>query len=160
MTSLSWEEPFIKKGVVCIECKVRYFLPYYMQLVVKYILILFIICLRVCHVNTPCFLSCLWRCKGEKNWDHKQRRSLWMSMTISRNSAGIKRLKDLWNEHMMIQINLIALMTNSSRHSQSSFFVKRVFQNHSGFIAPLNRKRECLIVTLIIIIVIIEHQFT
>ena len=31
---LSWVEPFIKKSVLCIECKVRYFLTYYMQLAI------------------------------------------------------------------------------------------------------------------------------
>ena len=41
------------------ECKVRYFLTYYKQLALKHILIIFIICSRECHENTPRFLSCL-----------------------------------------------------------------------------------------------------
>ena len=52
-----------------------------------------------------------------------------------------------------------AMKRKCSRHSQSSFFVKRLFQNHGGFITALNRKRQYLITTLIIIIVIIEHLF-
>ena len=52
------ESPSLKKGALCMECKVRYFLFDYMQLVLKYNLILFIICSRGCHANIPHFLSC------------------------------------------------------------------------------------------------------
>ena len=71
----------LKKGVLCMECKVRYFLTYYMHLVLKYILMLLIIWSHGCHVNTPSFQSCLLRCQT-KDRCHKQRRLLQMSMTI------------------------------------------------------------------------------
>ena len=54
-------------------------------------------------MRTPRFLSCSWRYKGERDWDHKQRRLLQMSMTISRNSTGVNELKDLLNEPLMPQ---------------------------------------------------------
>ena len=40
-----------------------------------------------------------------------------------------------------------------------TFFVKRFFQNCSGFRAALNHKRQYLIIILIIIIIIREHMF-
>ena len=53
-----------------------------------------------------------------RDWERKQRRLLWMSMNILRNFAGMNKLKDLWNEPLiLIRINLIVLMTISSRHS-------------------------------------------
>ena len=45
--------PSLKKGVLCMECKVRYFLTYFIHFVLKYILILFITFSRECHVKTP-----------------------------------------------------------------------------------------------------------
>ena len=60
---------------------------------------------------------------------------------------------------LMIRINLIVLMTISSRHSQSSYFVKRFFQNHGGLIAASNRKRRYLVIVIIIVIVILENLF-
>ena len=39
------------------------------------------------------------------------------------------------------------------------FLFKHAFQNHSGFIAALNRNRQYLIIILIVIIVIKEHLF-
>ena len=49
-------------------------------------------------------------------------------------------------------INLTVLMTNNFRHFQFSFFVKRFFQNHGGFIAAQNRERRYLVIILIVII--------
>ena len=37
--------------------------------------------------------------------------------------------------------------------------IKGSFQNHGGFIAALNHKRQYLIIILIVIIVIMEHLF-
>ena len=59
-------DPHLKKGVLYMECKVRYFLTYYMHLVLKYILMLLIIWSHVCHVNTSCFQSCLLRCQSKE----------------------------------------------------------------------------------------------
>ena len=56
----------LKKGVLCMECKVRYFLTYYMHLALKYILMLLIIWSRGCHVNTLCFQSCLLRWQSKE----------------------------------------------------------------------------------------------
>ena len=47
-----------KKGVVCMECKVRYFLTQSSAISAEYILILFIVCSRECHAKKPRFLSC------------------------------------------------------------------------------------------------------
>ena len=55
-----------------------------------------------------------------------------MSMTISRNSTGVNRLKDILNEQLMprefLCTSIKRLMTNRFRHSQSSFFVKTLFR--------------------------------
>ena len=61
--------------------------------------------------------------------------------------------------HTRIKRLQIVLMTNSSRHSQSSFFVKRFFQNHSGFVAALNDKRQYLIIILTITMIMMAHLF-
>ena len=37
--------------------------------------------------------------------------------------------------------------------------IKGSFQNHGGFIAALNHKRQYLIIILIVIIVMIKHLF-
>ena len=112
------------------DCKVRYFLSYYMQLALKYISFLFIICSRAYHANTLCFLSCSRRChREERDWGHKQRKLLRMSMTILRNSASVNRLKDLWNEPLMPQdfhVHQVA-MERESWHWWSCFFVKSFF---------------------------------
>ena len=94
-------ERFIKKGVFFMECKVRYCVNYYMHLALMYILMLIITCLCECQANRPHFLSCSWRCKEERDWVHKQRRLLLMSMTISRKMTGINGHKYLWNEPLM-----------------------------------------------------------
>ena len=75
----------------------------YMDLVLKYILVLFITYSRECHVNRPCFLSCSWRCKEKRDWGHKQRRLLWISMTISRKWTDVNGLKDVLNKLLMPQ---------------------------------------------------------
>ena len=132
----SWEEPFIKKGVLCIECKVRYFLSYYMQLALKYILILFIICSCGCHHEHTTFSLMFMKMPNGKRlrsqrkevvanvYDyfeelnrHKQAKGSlkWTSDPIGLSCTSIKRL--------------IILMMNSSRHFQSSFFVKSFFQS-------------------------------
>ena len=151
-------------------CKVRYFLIYYMQLVLKYILILFITCLHECHVNTPCSLSCSWRCQRGRDWGHKQRRLLQMAMTILRNSIGINELKDLLNKPLMplkfhvptsrgywkkkLTMTWWMVLDILSLPSLLSFFSKPQW-----FIDALNHKRQCLIIILMIVIVIIEHLF-
>ena len=48
------------------ECKVRYFLTYYMQLALKYILMIFIICSRECHANTHVFSRDRENAKGKE----------------------------------------------------------------------------------------------
>ena len=58
--------PLLKKVVVCMECKVRYFLNYYMQLPLTYILILFIICSHECHANAPSFSRVREDAKGKE----------------------------------------------------------------------------------------------
>ena len=46
------------------ECKVRYFLTYFIHLALKYILILFITFSRECHANRPRFP----RVREDGNW--------------------------------------------------------------------------------------------
>ena len=58
--------PSLKKGAVCMECKVRYFLTYCIHSALKYILILFITFTRECHANRPRFSTCSRRYKGEE----------------------------------------------------------------------------------------------
>ena len=48
------------------ECKVRYFLTYFIHLTLKYILILFITCSRECHVNRPHFPHARKDAKGKE----------------------------------------------------------------------------------------------
>ena len=67
-----------------------------------------------------------------------------MSMTILSNSTGVNGRKDLKVSRTSIKrllINRIALMTNSSRHSQSSFFIKSSFSEPRWPIAALNHKK-------------------
>ena len=120
-------------------------LTYYTQLALKHILIIFIICSRECHVNTPRFLSCLWTCQLERDWERKQRRLLWMSMNILRNLAGVNRLKDLWNEPLMLQNFHVPASRGYGRRNLAHISVfllcRKVFQNHGGFIAASNHKK-------------------
>ena len=87
-----------------------------------------------------------------------------MSMTISSNSTGVNGRKNLKISRTSIKrllINQIALMTNSSRHSQSSFFIKSSFSEPRWPIAALNHKKKHFIILIIIIVmyVIIDLLF-
>ena len=100
---LSWVKPFIKKGVLCKECKVRFFLTYYMHLVLKYIFNTFDYLFTWISCEQTTFSLVLVKMQRGRDWGHKQRRLLWMSMTILRNSTGINGLYDLLNEPLMPQ---------------------------------------------------------
>ena len=92
----------LTKGVLCMECKVGYFPSYYKQLALKYVLILFI----VNHVHVMQTYHVISRvCEDAKGKETEitKRRLLWMSMTITRNSAGVNGLKDLWKKPLMPQ---------------------------------------------------------
>ena len=68
-----------------------------------------------------------------------------------------KRTKDLLNEHLMPQeFHVSASKVNIGG---AAFSTPTEIQNHGGFIAALNHKRQYLIIILTIIIVIIEHLF-
>ena len=41
----------LKKGVLCMECNVKYFITYFIHFALKYILILFITFSRECHAK-------------------------------------------------------------------------------------------------------------
>ena len=100
---------------------------------------LFIICLCECHVNTLVFVKMtkgmtlrsqtkevvpnVYDCLEELNKCKRTQKSL--KRTADATLVSCTSMKRL----------LIVLMTNSSSHSQSSFFVKRFFQNHGGYIA-------------------------
>ena len=58
--------PLLKKGVLCMDVRWEICSPNHMQLALKYILILFIICSRECHASRPRFLMCSWNAKGKR----------------------------------------------------------------------------------------------
>ena len=103
----------------------------YMDLALKYILVLFITCSCKCHCKQTMFLSQSWRCKAKRDWGHNKWgccKCLWLFQKLNRHQwtrGPLKQTADatgVWCASIKI-----GLMMNSSIHSQSSFFVKRFF---------------------------------
>ena len=109
----SWVGPLIKKGVLCMECKVRYFLTYYMQLA-QFVFVKMPKGMTLRSQTKEVFAN-VYDCLEELNRYKRTQASL--KQTSDATVVSCTSMKSL----------LIVLMMNSSSHSQSSFFVKRFF---------------------------------
>ena len=125
---LSWERSLIKKGVLCMEYMVRYFRTYYMQLVLKCILIVFIICLP----HKLCFS----RVHEDTNW--KETKVSWCYRSFKYQHKEATK-SDTW--HCWSCFFKLIVTTNSFRHSQSSIFVKRFFSERQWLYSCLKSQK-------------------
>ena len=132
------------------ECKVRYFLTYNMQLALKYILMIFIIV----HVNVmqTHHISLVFvkmpRRKRLRSQTKEAVANVYVCNNCKQTQGSLKWTADATvvsrTSIKRIQINLIVLITNSSRHSQFSFFIRKFFSVPQWFYSCLKLQQTIL----------------
>ena len=150
-----WVEknPSFKNGVLSIECKVRYFHTYYMQIALKYILIysFFVYVQVICTHHV--FSHVLKMRKGKKlrsltkeviknlKW-HKRTQDL-LKWTSDATGVSCTSIKKLWNEKVGINGAAISTPTRDTDCPDAFYLMILIVKPSDENLPPLSGQRAC-----------------